>query len=605
MDPEDTLKLAPVQYLKDFWTFVKPYRKPLRTVYILYFFNSLLNLVPALSIRYYIDLVLAGRDSTLLGWKLQGLAGRPVHDRIMFSLAFIGAMALLIVGANAIGVTMWRRNTRAVEQVVFDIKTQIYNHINKLSLSYFNKERVGSIMTKAVGDTGNLSSMLRESFTLVYSVIQFLLAPFLMLFLSPPLFLIVLIPAPFIFFAFYQIRTKLKPMYRLLRENESVINSQVQEIVSGIREIKAFNMEDQSSAAYRELNRQYYDTQNQIMRVFSFNHQLQYGAKDFGIVLICALGGMLAFLGIGNITVGTITSFLLLTTYFYTPIGYFVNYYNIIQRGMVSLERIMDFLHVVPDVKDRSGALMLDKASVRGQVAYDHVCFSYNPDNPVLDDICIEVTPGEKVAVVGPTGSGKSTMLSLMLRFYDVNSGCIRLDGRDIRDCTQSSLRQAIGIVFQETFLFYGTIRDNLLFTNPDRTEEDMIEACKMANIYDTIMEFPDRFCTTVGERGVTLSGGQKQRLAIARVMLKDPAVVILDEATSSVDTVTEKLIQEGIDALLRNRTAFIIAHRLTTVKQCSRIIVLNNKRIAETGTHDELLAKRGIYYTLHENNRL
>lgn len=604
MEREGISKLGTGQYFKDFWTFVKPYKRPLRTVYVLYFLNSVLNLIPAVSVRYYIDLVLLGKDTSVLGWTIRGFAGRPLSDKLFFSVLYAVLMILLIVAANAIGVVMWRKNTRSVEQVVLDIKTRIYTHINKLSLSFFNAERVGNIMTKAVGDVANMSSMLRESFTLVYSIIQFVLAPVFMLMVSPLLFLVVLIPTPLIFRAFYQIRTKLKPMYRRQRENESTITSQIQEIISGIREIKAFNMENQSGAAYHELNRQYYDTQNQIMRVFSFNHQLQYGSRDLGVVLICVLGGVFAFLGVGHVTVGTITSFLLLTSYFYSPIGYFLGFYNVIQRGMVSLERIIDFLRLVPDIEDRPGAVLLDKGSIRGHVQYDKVCFRYEPNNPVLEDVHFEVRPGEKVAIVGPTGCGKSTLLSLLLRFYDVGAGAIRLDGRDIRDIAQSSLRQVVGIVFQETFLFYGTIRDNLLFANPDKTEEDMIRACKMANIYDTIMEFPEQFETTVGERGVKLSGGQKQRLAIARVILKDPAVVILDEATSAVDTVTENLIQEGINALLKDRTAFIIAHRLSTIKRCDRICVLNDRRLVEMGTHEELLARRGLYHTLHENNR-
>jgi len=587
-DTEPVPNLKPSQYLKDFWTFIKPYKKPLRTVYILYFFNSVLNLIPALSVQYYIDVVLLNRDAKFWGLTIHGMSGRSVSEKLIVSFAYIIGMTLLIIGANTIGVIMWRKNTRSVEKVVFDIKTKIHNHINKLSLSFFNAERIGNVMTKAVGDVGNMSSMLRESFSLSYAVIHFILAPVLMIMTSPALFLVVLIPIPFICYAFYNIRTKLKPMYRQQRENESMINSQIQEIISGIREIKAFNLEEQSGATYRQINRQYYDIQNQIMRVFSFNHQLQYGSRDFGNVLLCALGGVLALTGTANVTPGTIATFLLLTGYFYSPISAFMGFYNTIQRGMVSLERIIDFLRVVPDVEDRPDTCTLDKKSIRGQICYRNVCFGYTPENLVLNNINFSVQPGEKIAVVGPTGCGKSTMLSLLLRFYDVTSGAILLDGLDIRDVAQSSLRQVVGSVFQETFLFYGTIRDNLLFTNPDKTDEDMIQACKIANIYDTIMELPEQFNTTVGERGVKLSGGQKQRLAIARVILKDPAVVILDEATSAVDTVTEKLIQNSIDSLLRNRTSFIIAHRLSTIKKCDRIIVLSDQKIAEMGTHEE-----------------
>ncbi len=605
MAPENKTSLTSWRYLRDFWSFLKPYKAPLRTVYILYFLNSILNILPALSLRYYIDLVLAGNSASLLGYKIQHQTGLPLRNRIWLSLFFLLGMAVLIFVANAIGVVMWRKGTRAVEQVIFDIKMQVHNHINKLSISFFNAERVGNIMAKAVGDVNNLGGMLRSSFPLIYTLVHFLLVPIIMLFISPILFLVALIPTPLIFRAFHVLRKRLKPMYKRQRENESVISSQIQEVLSGIREIKAFNMEDQSAAVYQELNREYYDIANRIMKVFSFNHQLQYGAKDFGLIVIAVAGGIMYMTQTGGVTLGTIASFLLLSNLFYSPLGSFFNFFNTLQSGLVSLERILDFLRVVPDIKDSPHAAALDRKSISGHVLFRNVSFSYVPGRPVLRDINFEVKPGEKLAVVGPTGSGKSTLLSLLLRFYDVNSGSILIDGRDIREFTQSSLRQSIGIVFQETFLFHGTIRENLAFANPDTTEDQMIRACRIANIYNTILEFPDQLDTMVGERGVTLSGGQKQRLSIARVVLRDPAIVILDEATSAVDTVTENILQDAIDKLLQNRTAFIIAHRLSTLKRCHRVLVLSNQEIAEMGTHEELIRNRGLYFELHEKNKL
>ncbi|MCX7848244.1 MAG: ABC transporter ATP-binding protein/permease [bacterium] len=599
------LARRPHHYLRDFWTFVKPYRKPLREVYLLYFLNSVLNLLPPLSVRYYIDLLFHNAAVTVCGITLPSLAQRSLSAKLLFTAVFVGTMIALIIVANTIGVIMWRRGTRSVERMVMDIKLKIHHHINKLSLGYFNSERIGTIMTKAVGDVQNISQLLRNSFNLTYAVIQFLLAPILIAMLSPLLLVIVLIPAPLIGYAFYAMRTRLRPMYRVQREHESAIASQIQEVISGIREIKAFNMEERSHSQYRDINRRYYRMQNEIMRVFSFNHQLQYGARDLGVILVAALGGVCALLDWSNITVGKITACIALSSYLYNPISQFLSFYDTVQRGMVSLERVIDFLNEEPDVRDDRHALTLDVRATRGAVSFRDVSFSYDGRSLVLKNITFDVAPGERIAIVGPSGSGKSTLISLLLRFYDVSTGQILLDGRDIRTFTQVSLRMAAGIVFQETFLFYGTIRDNLLFVNPTKTEADMYEACKAANIHDFILTLPRRYDTVVGERGVTLSGGQKQRLALARVFLKDPPIVILDEATSAVDTKTEQLIQEGIERMLKNRTAFIIAHRLSTIKHCDRIIVLSHGTLAEMGTHDQLYAQRGIYFDLCEHNKL
>jgi len=592
-------------YLRDFWSFVKPYRRPLRTVYLLYFLNSALNLLPALSVRYYIDLVLLDKDASFCGHLLHGMQGASLTQKTQVTLLFVAAVIVLIIIANVIGVAMWRLGTRSAEHVVYDIKMQIHHHLNKLSLGYFSSERTGTIMTKAVGDAMNVSQFLRSSYNLLYAFVHLLLAPLLMLLMSPLLFLIVLIPIPLISYAFYSIKKRLKPLYRQQREQESQINSQMQEIITGIREIKAFNMEDRSGAHYRDVNWQFYTLQNRIMRVFSFNHQLQYGSRDVGVILIATLGGICALRGWGDVTVGKISSFMVLSAYLYNPISTLLGFYDVIQRGMVSLERIIDFLGEMPDVQDAHNARAVRKQDIHGQVTFDQVAFAYEPGKPTLHDISFDVQPGQRVAIVGPSGSGKSTLLMLLLRFYDVDQGRIMIDQHDVRAITQMSLRMCAGIVFQDTFLFYGTIRDNLLFVNPTKGEQDMQAACKAANIHDEIMRLPDGFDTRVGERGVKLSGGQKQRLAIARVFLKDPAIVILDEATSAVDTVSERLIQDGIERMLQGRTAFIVAHRLSTVRKCDTIVVLDRGRLAEHGTHAELVARAGIYAGLCQHNRL
>jgi ABC-type multidrug transport system fused ATPase/permease subunit len=583
------------EYMKHFWLFLKPYKKPLSTVYFLFFLNSALNLIPAISIKYYIDHVLIANDANVLWLTPHATA----FDKTIFSIVFLLAMAVLIIIANFVGVVMHRRATRSVELVIYSIKLRLQDHINKLSLAYFNSARVGDVLTKTVTDINNLSVMLRNSFHLVYVSIHLILVPVIMLIISPLLFIISMLPLPILVYAFHAIRTKLKPLYRKQRSHQSQITSQLQETITGIKEIKAFSLEDHSTENYRQVNRQFVDVQNEIMRVFSFNHQLSYGTMDWGRMLIAVVGGIFIFYKAGTVTLGTITLFLMLSNYLYGSISGIMTVMNLFQDGMVGLERIVDFLKIVPDIKDKPAAMKLEKDFVHGNVSFRNIEFSYGREQ-VLDGINLEISAGEKIAVVGPTGSGKTTLLSLLPRFYDPQEGSILIEGRDIRDFTQTSLRQNIGIVFQETFLFYGTIRDNLLFANPGKTEDEIKQACLMANIYETIMELPDKFNTLVGERGVKLSGGQKQRLAIARVFLKDPAIVILDEATSSVDSVTEKLIQQSIDNMLENRTAFIIAHRLSTIQKCDRIIVLANKNIIESGTHEQLLAKKGFYYDMH-----
>jgi ABC-type multidrug transport system fused ATPase/permease subunit len=584
------------EYIRHFWLFLKPYKKPLSTVYFLFFLNSALNLLPAISIKYYIDHILIGGDAEILWLNAESTA----FEKTMFSIVFLAAMGILLIIANSVGVAMHRQATRSVELVIYSIKLKLQDHINKLSLSYFNSARVGDVLTKTVTDINNLSVMLRNSFHFVYVSIHLLLVPIIMLALSPLLFVVSMLPLPALVYAFHAIITKLKPLYHKQRSHQSQITSQMQETITGIKEIKAFSLEDHSAENYRQANRQFANVQNEIMRVFSFNHQLSYGTMDWGRMLIAVVGGIFMFYKIGNVTLGTITLFLMLTNYLYGSISGIMNVMNLFQDGMVALERIVDFLKIVPDIKDKPAAMKLEKSFVHGNISFRNVKFSYGRE-PVLDSINLEVSAGEKIAVVGPTGSGKTTLLSLLPRFYDPQEGDILIEGRDIRDFTQTSLRQNIGIVFQETFLFYGTIRDNLLFANPAKTDDEIKQACIMANIYDTIIELPDKFDTLVGERGVKLSGGQKQRLAIARVFLKDPAVVILDEATSSVDSVTEKLIQQSIDNMLEDRTAFIIAHRLSTIQKCDRIIVLADKKIVEAGTHERLLEQKGVYYDMHK----
>jgi ABC-type multidrug transport system fused ATPase/permease subunit len=580
---------------------LKEHRGFLVYVYFLYFLNAVLNLVPGYSIRALVDFMAEGTPIRVLGWTLPLQPATNNSEALLNGLILLGLMLCLILLANAIGVLMWRRGTWFVETLIRDLKMRIHDHINNLSLRYFSGERTGRVMTKGVSDVTNFSNMLRQSFTLSYSVVQILLAPILMLSMSWQLFLLTILPVPLVAHALKRIRLRLRPLYMQQRETESTINSQLQETITGVREIKAFNMRQQATAQYRDVNNEFFDRQNRIMRIFSFNHQLQYGTKDFALILTVVGGGVMVYTGVGDVTVGTVLSFAVLQNFFYGPIGFFFGFYDMIQRGMVSWQRIDDFLTTVPEIKDRPGAREFAPPVIREGIRFDRVGFSYEGEKRTLNDVSFRVRAGERVAIVGASGSGKSTLISCMMRFYDIQDGAITFDGVDIREYTQESLRAAVGIVFQETFLFYGTVYSNLSYVNPGKSFEEIQEACRHANIHDDILDLPHGYDTLVGERGATLSGGQRQRLGIARAILRNPSIIILDEATSAVDTVTESLIQDSLEYVLRDRTAFIIAHRLSTIRSCDRILVMEHGRLVQEGTHTELLATHGPYRSLYE----
>ncbi len=587
-----------VHLLRRAMEFVRPYRRQLLWVYLLYFVNSVLNLLPAASLAWYMDGVVRGGSFSFFGRGFDLAPHLPdVRAKLLWSAGYLAVLFALIVLANSIGVHMWRLGTRVCQRIMLDVKHRVNEHLHELPVSYFDAERTGAIMTRAVGDTDQMESMLRDSYVLLYASTHLITVPLLMIGMSPGLFLFALVPIPIIYSAVQRVRKHLRPIYHDMREQQSVIGATIQENIAGIREIKAFEREPTARRDYLRTNLAHVRLVHKAMRVFSLNHQILYGTRDAAMLLVGVGGGALVVLGRGHVTLGTVLAFIPLLGRFFDPVNQLVGFYDTIQRGLAASQRVFDFLDLPNEVRENPGARAVHFD--RGEVRFEHVTFGYRPGRPVLRDISFVAPAGSKIAIVGSTGSGKTTLVSLLPRFYEPQQGRILIDGEPIRGVRLESLRQAIGIVFQETFLFHGTVAQNIAFARRQIDPVRIRDAARFASIDAFIESLPERYESQVGERGIKLSGGQRQRLSIARMILKDPRIVILDEATSAVDAETERAIQESFEKLMEGRTAFIIAHRLSTIRHADLILVLEQGRLVESGTHDTLLARNGRYAEL------
>ncbi len=515
--------------------------------------------------------------------------------------AFFGVMALLLL-AYALRAVMqyivtYYGHMMGV-RIEADIRGDLFHHMQDLSFSFYDKNRTGQLMSRVTNDLFEVTELAHHGpEDLFISTVTLIGAFVMMCLIQWRLALIVFAVVPiFVVFTVLQRRRMMKASVQVKR-NMAGINNELESAISGMRTAKAFANEGQEEQKFRRSNEDFKGAKRDYYR----NMGIYNGGLEFALpvmnVLTIAAGGF--FIMRGQMDFVDLVTFSLYISTFLTPVRKLAAFVEQFLNGMAGFKRFVELMRVEPAVRDAPDAETLDH--VEGDILIDDVSFAYEAGEPVLDHVSIHIPKGETVAVVGPSGGGKSTLCQLIPRFYDVTGGRILVDGRDVREVTQRSLRQHIGIVQQEVFLFAGTVMDNIRYGRPDATEPEIIEAARRAEIYDDIMAMPDGFQTYVGERGVMLSGGQKQRISIARIFLKNPPVLILDEATSALDSVTEHRIQSAFDELARGRTTLIIAHRLSTIRSAHRIIVVDDNHIAEEGTHAELLASGGEYAALYK----
>jgi ATP-binding cassette subfamily B protein/subfamily B ATP-binding cassette protein MsbA len=513
---------------------------------------------------------------------------------VIVLLVYIARAVLQFLRSYAAHVAGWG--------VVADVRNYIYNHLQRLSLRFYEDKQVGQLMSNVVNDTDLFEQFIAHAIPdVVVNVITLFGVTAVLFSLNWLLTLLSFIPIPLVLVSLQLYARYVRPAFRNRQRALGDVNAMLNDNLSGIREIKAFTREQEEAIRISERIEDYRVSQLKALKLMATFQPFVVFTSSLGMLIVIYFGGRLTLQG--TLPVADLVAFFLYLEMFYAPIHNLSGAWEAVQSSLAGADRVAGLISEPEEPHNVPNAIPLP-GRAQGELAFRQVSFEYLNGLSVLEDITLDIPAHSVTALVGPTGVGKSTLVSLIPRFYDVTRGSITLDGRDLRDYTLDSLRQQISIVLQDVFLFYGTVRENLLFGRPEASEQQIRAAARAANAHEFIEQLPDGYDTLIGERGVKLSGGQKQRLSIARAILKDAPILILDEATSSVDTETELLIQQALERLVRGRTTIIIAHRLSTVRNANQIVVLEDKSIREMGTHQELMALNGLYRHLYTVQR-
>lgn len=577
-DDETSIERSKIQTLKRLFSYLFAYKWQIVLVLLMMGYGVVISLINPLIMEAAIDEHIAIGDT------------RGLYRLLLTALALNLLLVLMIKLRMYI-------MAKVCNNILLTIRQELYTHIQKLDFAFFDSRPTGKILSRIIGDINSLKDVLSNCVTtLIPDGFTVIAVVVIMIYKNPKLALASMLTIPFMAVAMVWIELKAHPRWQTFRKKSANLNAFVHEDMAGIRIIQSFHAQEETRGTFDHLVGEYRGAFLDAVKISdAFGSVIDF-SWGLGCILLYFTG--IVILGVDKVTLGTFIAFSSYLNMFWHPIQNISNFYNQLVTNIAGAERIFEILDTPPAIADGEG--VEEMPDIRGEVRFEHVTFSYDEHVKVLNDVSFTIKPGETIALVGPTGAGKSTIVNLISRFYDVQQGIVRIDGKDVKKVSIESLRRQMGIMTQDNFLFSGTVKENIRYGKLDATDEEIVAAAKAVNAHDFIMKLDKGYDTELSERGGGLSIGQKQLLAFARTMVSMPKILVLDEATSSIDTKTELLVQSGIEHLLQGRTSFVIAHRLSTIQRADRIFVIDDGRIVEEGNAQELLQKKGAYYQLY-----